>query len=609
MPAPRRRRARVPREDRGYPPIVRPLPPPFDRLAVGLPAEIDVAGSELLNRRLLTKDMAFPLDERGAFGLHGLLPDRILSIEEQVELEHEHLQRKSDALERYIGLAALQDRNATLFYRLLTEYLEEYLPIVYTPTVGRACQEFSHIVRRTRGIWLTPADRDRIPEVLSAAPYEDVRLIVVTDNERILGLGDQGAGGMAIPIGKLALYTAACGIHPVLTLPVSLDVGTDNEALLADPLYLGYRAPRLRGAAYDAFVEAFVVGARQIWSDCLIQFEDFKQHNALRLLARYRQRVPCFNDDIQGTAAVILGGVTAGLRHLGATWPDQRVVLAGAGAAGTGIARLLRLAMVKAGMSEAEAGAAVLLVDSVGLVHDERPELDEDKRDLAYPAALATAMGLVLSEEGRSAHPPLLEVVRAFRPTVLIGTTAHAGTFSEPIVRAMAATTERPIILPLSNPTANTEALPEDVLAWTDGRALVATGSPFPPVEIGGQVREIGQANNVFIFPGLGLGAIAAETREVTDAMFLAAAETVAARVSPERFAAGALFPSVADLRSVSREIAIRVAAEAIRAGLSPLPASTDVAALIDAAMWWPAYAPYRRAAQMVESASATTEG
>ena len=588
---------------------MRPLPPPFDRLAAGLSAEIDVAGSELLNRRLLTKDLAFPLEERGAFGLHGLLPDRILSIDEQLELEHEHIQRKPDALERYIGLAALQDRNATLFYRLLAEHMEEYLPIVYTPTVGRACQEFSHIVRRTRGIWLTPADRDRIPEVLRSAPYDDVRLIVVTDNERILGLGDLGAGGMAIPIGKLALYTAACGIHPVVTLPVSLDVGTDNQALLHDPLYLGYRAPRLRGAAYDAFVEAFVQGAHEVWPSCLIQFEDFKQHNALRLLARYRHRIACFNDDIQGTAAVVVGGVMAGLRLLDAGWAEQRVVLAGAGAAGTGIARLLRLAMVKSGMAEEEAAAAVVLVDSQGLVHDARAELDDDKRDLAYPTAMAAELGLVLSDHGRSAQPPLLEVVRAFRPTILIGTTAHAGTFSEPIVRAMAASTDRPIILPLSNPTANTEALPVDVLAWTSGRAIVATGSPFEPVEVDGQARVIGQANNVFIFPGVGLGAIAAETSEVTDAMFLAAAETVAAHVSPERLAAGAIYPNVTDLRVVSREIAIQVASEALRAGLSPLPGSTDVAALIDAAMWWPAYAPYRRATSMATGSSPAAEG
>jgi len=570
---------------------------------VGRPAEIDVTGSELLNRRLLTKDLAFPLDERTEFGLHGLLPDRVLSIEEQVALEHEHIQRKSDDLEQYIGLAALQDRNATLFYRLLSEYMEEYLPIVYTPTVGRACQEFSHIVRRTRGIWVTPADRDRIPEILRAAPYEDVRLIVVTDNERILGLGDQGVGGMAIPIGKLALYTAACGIHPVLTLPVSLDVGTDNQRLLGDPLYLGFRAPRLRGAAYDAFVEAFVEGVQEVWPGCLIQFEDFKQHNALRLLDRYRDRVPCFNDDIQGTSAVVVGGVMAGLRLLEGAWPDQRIVLAGSGAAGIGIARLLRLAMLRAGVTEADVRRALVLVDSHGLCHAARHELDADKVELAYPAELAMEAGLVLGSHGREEVPQLLDVVRAIAPTILIGTTGHAGSFSEEVIRAMAAGTERPIVLPLSNPTANTEAIPADVLAWTDGRALVATGSPFPPVEIGGQRREIGQANNVFVFPGVGLGAIVAETRGVTDEMFLAAAETLAAHVSAERLAVGALYPSVVTLRGVSREIAIRVAAEAIRSGLSPLPADTDVAALVDAAMWWPAYAPYRRSRVLTGSA------
>ncbi|MEO8470121.1 MAG: NAD-dependent malic enzyme [Chloroflexota bacterium] len=575
---------------------MRPLPAPFDQLAAGLPAQIDVSGSELLNRRLLTKDMAFPLDERSAFGLHGLLPDRVFSIEEQLDLEHEHLRRKTDALEQYIGLAALQDRNATLFYRLLAEHMEEYLPIVYTPTVGRACQEFSHIVRRTRGIWLTPADRDRIPEVLRAAPYEDVRLIVVTDNERILGLGDQGAGGMAIPIGKLALYTAACGIHPVVTLPISLDVGTDNQALLADPLYLGFRAPRLRGAAYDAFVEAFVTGVHEVWPGCLIQFEDFKQHNALRILDRYRHRIPCFNDDIQGTAAVVVGGVLAGMRHLGTGWADQRIVMAGAGAAGTGIARLLRLAMMAAGMAESTARGAIALVDSVGLVHEGRVGLDADKESLAMPADVVRNAGLIVPGGLRGNEPDLLAVVTALSPTILIGTTGHGGTFSEAIIRTMASGTPRPIILPLSNPTSIAEAVPADVLAWSDGRALVATGSPFPPVSYAGRTSEIGQANNVFIFPGVGLGAIVSESREVTDEMFLMAAETLAGHVTDDRLEVGALYPSVADLRTISRAIAICVAGEAIRVGLSPLPADTDVDALVDAAMWWPAYAPYRRA-------------
>jgi malic enzyme len=351
------------------------------------------------------------------------------------------------------------------------------------------------------------------------------------------------------------------------------------------------------------------VGVHVVWPGCLIQFEDFKQHNALRLLDRYRSRVPCFNDDIQGTAAVVLGGILAGLRHLGAGWDEQRVVLAGSGAAGVGIARLLRLAMLRAGMPEADVRRALVLVDSQGLVHDARDRLDADKVELAYPAADATAAGMVLERGGRETIPTLLEVVSAIGPTVLIGTTGRAGTFAEPVIRAMAAGTERPIVLPLSNPTANTEATPADVLTWTEGRALVATGSPFPPVEIAGQRREIGQANNVFIFPGVGLGAIVAEATEVTDDMFLAAAETLAEHVQPERLATGGLFPSVTTLRAVSRDIAIRVATIAIRDGGTPLPADTDVPALVDASMWWPAYAPYRRVNGVARVSGPAAEG
>jgi malic enzyme len=577
---------------------VRPLPSPFDAIAAGRTAAIGLTGSALLGSRLLTKDLAFPDAERDAFRLRGLLPDRVLSIDDQLLLELEHLRRKTDDLERYIGLAALQDRNATLFYRVLAEHLEEFLPIVYTPTVGRACQEFSHILRRTRGIWIIPEMVDRIADLLRNSPYEDVRLIVVTDNERILGLGDQGAGGMAIPIGKLALYTAACGIHPALSLPVSLDVGTDNPALLADPLYLGHREPRLRGAAYDALVEAFVVAVGEVWPGCIIQWEDFKQGNALRILDRYRDRVPSFNDDVQGTSAVVVAGVLAATRALGTRLADQRFVLAGAGGAGIGIARLLRRALAEDEMAADALARAVVLVDSHGLVHDGRVDIDDAKRELALPAADAAAFGLAV---GGAMPPDLAATVSAMRPTVLVGTTGVAGTFPEEVIRAVAAGTDRPVVLALSNPTSAVEAAPADVLRWTDGRALVATGSPFAPVSVDGVERIVGQANNVFVFPGLGLGAIVAEARAVSDAMVLAAARELAACVTDERLAVGALYPRVAGLREVSHRIAVVVAREAMAAGLSPLPADIDLAAEVDAAMWWPDYVPYRPGVGVVD--------
>jgi malic enzyme len=558
---------------------MRPLPSPYDTIATGQPSTIALAGPALLGHRLLTKDLGFSESERDAFRLRGLLPDRVLTIEEQEELELEHLRRKTDALEAYIGLAALQDRNATLFYRLLADHLAEFMPIVYTPTVGRACVEFSHIIRRTRGVWITPADRDRIPELLRQGPYEDVRLIVVTDNERILGLGDQGAGGMAIPIGKLALYTAACGIHPALTLPVSLDVGTDNPTLLADPLYLGHRAPRLRGPEYDALVEAFVEGVAEVWPGCVIQWEDFKGTNALRIQARYQARVPSFNDDVQGTAAVVVAGILAANRALGKTLADTRVVLAGAGAAGIGIARLIKLAMLDAGMDEAAVRQSIVLVDSQGLVHAHRHDLDDTKREVAAP--------------GEPTTPGLVETIQRVRPTVLVGTTGIGGSFDGDVIGAMAAANDRPVIMPLSNPTSRCEATPTDILRWSSGRAWIATGSPFDAVDVDGQRVEIGQANNVFIFPGLGLGAIAAEASSITPRMFLLAARALAGEVTEERLASGALYPPVGALRAVSRRIATEVAREAVASGVAGIDPGTDIDALVDEATWWPAYVPY----------------
>ena len=560
----------------------------IDALRSGNPAVVPTKGAELLGCPRLNKDTAFTDAERDLFELRGLLPTRVMTIEEQVAVELEKLHRKEDLLERFIGLAALQDRNETLFYRVLVENLEEFLPIVYTPVVGRACQEYSHILRRPRGLWLTPEDIDRIPALLRNASHEDVRLIVVTDNERILGLGDQGAGGMGIPVGKLALYTAGAGIYPALTLPVSLDVGTDNEKLLNDPMYVGYRKPRLRGPQYEEFVEAFVEGVIEVFPHALLQWEDFKQHNAIRLLDQYRHQITSFNDDIQGTAAIAVATILAALRASGRTLPDARIVLAGAGAAGTGIARLLQLAMVEDGMGADDARAAIAVLDSHGLVVEGRPGLDEDKWDAALPRDVVAAMGL-----DPSGTHGLREVVTAFRPSVHLGTTAVGGAFGEAAIRAMAAGAERPIVLPLSNPTANTEARPADLMAWTDGRAIIATGSPFPPLEIGGVSRRIPQANNGYIFPGVGLGAIVSEARILPESAFLVAARRLADMATPEMLARGALFPPISELRVVAREIAIAVVAHLGQLGVGRRFPPDAIPAAVSAAMWRPDYVPY----------------
>jgi len=557
--------------------------------------------AELLERPLLNKDTGFDESERDAFGLRGLLPPRTSTIEEQVCLELEHIRRKGDDLERYIGLAALQDRNETLFYRVVLENLEEFMPIVYTPTVGRACQSFSHIMRRPRGLWITPADIDRIPDLLrNSRPdstvvrpsVEDLRLIVATDNERILGLGDQGAGGMGIPVGKLALYTAGAGIYPAHTLPVSLDVGTDNEELLADPLYIGYRQKRLRGAEYDDFIEAFVSAILDACPRAVLQWEDFKQHNAIRILDRYRHRITSFNDDIQGTGAVVLAGILAAVRAIGRPLAEQRFVFLGAGAAGVGIARTVRAAMLAAGVDADAVKRAIATVDTKGLVFASRDQLDDDKREFALGSDALSFYGFGdLNPDDRR---DLAEVVAAVKPTVLIGTSGTAGAFTEKAIREMAAHVDRPVIFPLSNPTVKTEAVPADIMAWTGGRALIATGSPFDPVVIDGSSHIVGQANNVFIFPGVGLGAIVAEAREITDEMFLLAAQTLSEMVSDERLAAGALYPAVSELREVSRQIAAKVVCQSRDCGVGRLYRDEEVLGAVDSAIWDPAYLPYR---------------
>jgi malic enzyme len=550
------------------------------RDASGQPVvEVPHRGQELLRQPMYSKGTAFTRAERAAFGLEGLLPDAVSTIDRQVRRVHRSIMRKEDPLERYIGLAALQDRNEHLFYRLMVEHVEELLPIVYTPTVGLACQQYSHIFRRGRGIWITPGHRGRMVEVLSNAPFDDVRLVVVTDNERILGLGDQGAGGMGIPIGKLAIYTTAAGIHPTATLPLSLDVGTDNRELLADDLYLGWRQPRLRGAAYDALVEEMVQAIRTRFPRALLQWEDFKKGNAFALLERYRRVLPSFNDDIQGTAAVAVAAVVAAARATGTPLAEQRIVILGAGAAGIGIARLLRTTLAAEGVTGTKLVRAIASVDSRGLLVDDEEIRDEHKRDFAWPAALAAEVGLT----GRR---DLAAVVEALAPTVLIGTAGQADTFTEAIVRSMAARVARPVVLPLSNPTSQSEARPADVLAWSEGRALVATGSPFPPVTFGGRTHRIGQANNAFVFPGVGLGALLAEAREITDPMFAAAAWALGAEIRDEDLAAGSLFPPVAELRRVTAGIARAVAHQAHQDGVGRAVAEGAVAE----AMWFPDY-------------------
>ncbi len=542
-------------------------------------------GEEVLRDPALNKDLAFTAAERKKLGLEGLLPAAVLTIEQQIAMELEHIFSKSDPLEQYIGLIALLDRNETLFYRLLIENLERLTPIIYTPVVGLACQQFSHIFRRPRGMFLCPSDRGQMVQRLQNFRQRDVRLIVVTDNERILGLGDQGAGGMAIPIGKLVLYSAGAGIHPSLCLPVSLDVGTDNAALLADPFYLGCRERRLRGAAYDAFVEEFVQAVKSVFPHALLQWEDFKKANAFRLLERYVSRLPSFNDDIQGTSAVTLAGILSGLRQTKQNLRDQRFLFVGAGAAGVGIGRLVRTALRATGLTEAEVRARQVFMDSRGIVRQGQPDMDQHKQEVALSPEELSAVGLAgpLPRE-------LAAIIAAVRPTVLVGTSGQPGDFTAAAIRTMAQHCERPLIFPLSNPTSKTECTPAEALEHSDGRAMVATGSPFEPVVYQGRRHVIGQCNNVFIFPGVGLGALISEASRVTDSMFLAAAHALAEYNPTIDPGEGSLYPRLQELRRVSQIIALKVAQCARDEGFGRSLDDQELEAAIADFCWHPEY-------------------
>jgi len=546
------------------------------------------AGAAILQNPLTNKGSAFTPDERERLGLQGLLPAACNTIQQQEERIYAHLSKLDSPLDVYVELAALQDRNETLFYYLLSAHLEEYMPIVYTPTVGLATQKFSSIFRHRRGVWITPEHRGNIKTVLkNAAHGRNIKLMVVTDNESILGIGDQGAGGIAISIGKLSLYTTAAGINPAFTLPVSLDVGTNNTDLLNDPNYLGWPHKRIRGEDYDSLVDEFVYAVKNLFPDALIQWEDFRKDNALNILARHQDQVLSFNDDMQGTGAITLAGILSALRLLNSKLTDQRIVIYGAGAAGFGIAGQIKAALRIQGVSEENLQNHIAVLDSGGLLVDDREYRDHYKKNLQWTLEGARNQGCADPEKRN-----LSDVVSSFKPTILIGTSGQAGSFTEDIIRTMHSNVERPIIMPLSNPTSNTEALPADLVKWTDGKALIATGSPFASVKYKGKEIQIGQGNNVFVFPALGQAALVVKASKVTDAMITEAAQALADTVSDEELASGMLYPAVQRLSEVTRIVAARIALCAVKEGVA-LAAPNDIDAAIKASIWEPIYPTY----------------
>lgn len=555
------------------------------------PLETSLTGQLLLDNPLLNKGSAFAPEERREFNLLGLLPHHSSTIDEQLRRTYENFQQKENDLERYVFLTALQDRNETLFYRLLQEHITQMMPIIYTPTVGEGCRQYSHVFRRPRGLYISYPHRDEIPALLDNAPLENVEVIVVTDGERILGLGDLGVGGMGIPIGKLSLYTLCAGIHPATTLPILLDVGTDTRELIDDPLYLGWRHERVRGQQYDEFIEAFVEAVRVKFPHVLLQWEDFSKGNAARLLDRYRDRLCTFNDDIQGTGAVTVAGLLAAMNLVQSELGEQRILILGAGSSAKGICDQIAAAMVHSGYSEADARKALWLVDSKGLVQSARPNLEPAKQKYAQPVERMAEW---------SVKDPntftFSDVVKNIHPTILIGTSAQAGAFTEDIVREMSRYVERPVIFPLSNPTSKSEATPADLLQWTAGKALVATGSPFPPTSFGGRLIKTGQCNNAFIFPGVGLGVIASGATRVTDSMFVVAARVLSEFSPALKDPDAPLYPALENVREISRRVALAVGTEAVRMGLTQLSLAS-LEESVTTKMWSPHYVRLRRVA------------
>ncbi|MGI8526286.1 MAG: NAD-dependent malic enzyme [Pseudolabrys sp.] len=562
---------------------------PAEKPFISVPA--NVSGYQLLADPRLNKGTAFTDDERDAFGLHGLLPPLVASIDDQVMRRLEALRGFSSDLERYAFLRDLQDTNETLFYALLSRNIEELLPIVYTPTVGAGCRQFSRLFRQPRGLFLSMPHRDQIRQILANRQFDNTQVIVVTDGERILGLGDQGAGGMGIPIGKLALYTACGGIDPATALPIILDVGTDNEANLKDPLYIGWRHARVRGQDYDDFVEEFVSAIGQRWPHVMLQWEDFAKANATRLLERYRDRLCTFNDDIQGTAAVATGTLLSAIKVTGVPLQEQRIVIFGAGSAGSGIAALILSAMVDAGLDAKAAARQFFLVDKDGMLLDGMKDIASFAQPFVQPRALLSSWTV-----GRFDRVSLLDVINNARPTALIGVSGQVNAFTESVVRAMAKFNDRPIVFPLSNPVSHAEAAPADIERWSERRAIIGAGSPFPALKRNGAAFRVDQTNNSYIFPVVGLGAVATQARRITGDMFMAAAKALA-DLSPAKSDPQAnLLPPVTALREVATVIAIAVGRQAHAEGLTSGVSAGDIENAVRAKMWTPRYLPYRRA-------------